>query len=179
MTATTIPPVPFADTGWLLDPGFSTAEFRVRTYWGLTTVHGHFAQFVGGINPAGGIWLVIDATSLDTGNARRDHHLRSADFFDCEHHPRIEFRSTEVRHDPSGRLQATGQLDAAGRCMRLQLEATVEKRANRLRIAATTTIDQRQLGMTNRRLGIRVPATVTVRALLAPDADPGSRPGAS
>jgi polyisoprenoid-binding protein YceI len=179
MTATTAPSVPFADTGWQLDPGFSTAEFRVRTYWGLTTVHGRFEQLAGGVNSAGRIWLVIDATSVDTGNARRDRHLRSADFFDCEHHPRIEFRSDEVSHSPDGRLQVAGQLDAAGRRARLQLQPTIEKRGERLRIAATTTIDQRLLGMTNRRLGIRVPATVTIRALLAPDSDPGRRRGES
>ena len=169
MTATTAASVPFAGTRWLLDPDFSTADFRVGSYWGLTTVYGRFARLLGGIDPTGRIWLAIDASSLDTGNARRDRHLRSADFFDCEHHPQIEFRSNDARHAPGKRLSVAGDLHVAGRRMRLELEPTVEKSGERLRIEATTTIDQRQLGMTNRRFGIRVPATVTVRALLAPE----------
>lgn len=177
MTATTAPSDVFAGTPWRLDPGFSTAEFRVRSYWGLTTVHGRFLRLDGGIDPAGRTWLVIDTASLDTGKPRRDRHLRSADFFDGDQHPQIEFRSNEVRPAPGGRLRIAGELSAAGRRLRLELESTIEKRGERLRVAAATRIDQRQLGMTNRRLGIRVPATITVCALLAPETEASGRSG--
>ncbi|HEY2637079.1 MAG TPA: hypothetical protein VGI54_06805, partial [Solirubrobacteraceae bacterium] len=65
-----------------------------------------------------------------------------------------------------------GELCAAGRRMRLELEPSVEQRGERLAVEATTAIDQRALGMTYRRFGIRVPTTVTVRAILAPGAPP-------
>lgn len=172
MTTTTHPTtVLSAAERWRLDPDFSTAEFRVATYWGLSTVYGRFTRLDGGIDSvAGRMWLVIDATSLDTGNARRDRHLGSADFFDCEHHPHIEFVSSTDIGDRDEQIRVVGDLTAAGRRVRLELEPTVEERGDRLIIEATTTIDQRELGMTYRRFGIRVPATVRLRALLAPEA---------
>ena len=84
--------------------GASTAtkqsvEFTVKTFWGLMTVRGSFDRFDGSyeVGPDGTtIELTIDADSLDTGNATRDKHLRSTDFFDVDEHPQVRFRSTRV-----------------------------------------------------------------------------------
>src|SRR4051812_31416829 len=69
-------------TRWEVDAEKSVAEFAVKTFWGLVTVRGRFDRFDGGyeIGPDGRrIELTIDASSLTTGNAKRDGHLRSAD----------------------------------------------------------------------------------------------------
>src|SRR5271170_3419766 len=76
---------------WSLDPAGSTVDFHVKHFWGVITVHGHFDQIdgQGTVDEAGGISgeLRIGAVSLSTKNAKRDQHLRSAEFFDAEHHP--------------------------------------------------------------------------------------------
>jgi polyisoprenoid-binding protein YceI len=170
MTADSIQTIP-AGTGWHLDPGLSAAEFRVRTFWGLTTVRGRFTHLDGGIDPSGRMWLEIAAAGLNTGNRQRDRHLRSADFFDCERHPTISFRSPGSDMTDGRLTRVPGELQAAGRCVRLELEPTVERRGTRLIIDATAIVDQRELGMTYRRLGIRVPAALTVHAELEPDSE--------
>jgi polyisoprenoid-binding protein YceI len=80
-----------AGTRWRLDPSRSTAEFRVPNVWGLTTVRGRFQRLDGWLeiddNRRWRMELTLDAASLDTGNRRRDRHLRSADFFDAQDHP--------------------------------------------------------------------------------------------
>jgi len=53
---------------------------------------------------------------IDSRDAKRDEHLRSADFFDVEHHPTVTFRSTRVEapQGPSGDLRVTGDLTIRG-----------------------------------------------------------------
>lgn len=160
-------------TSWQLDPEASHAEFRVRTFWGLVAVRGHFDGLAGWLelddDGRRHMGLTIDAASLDTGNSRRDTHLRSADFFDCERHPHVHFRSTRVTEAGDGRLRVEGELEAAGRRVPLELEPTVTRDGeDRLQIHADTTVDQGRLGMTHARLGIRRPARLTVRATLRP-----------
>jgi polyisoprenoid-binding protein YceI len=107
----------------------------------------------------------VDAASLDTGNRRRDRHLRSADFFDVQHHPEVRFRSRSVYDDGDGRLHVEGELEAAGGRARLQVEATVTD--GRLELDAAATIDQRELGMTWSPLGaIGTPTALSVHARL-------------
>jgi len=116
------------------------------------------------------IELTIDATSVNTGNDKRDEHLRSGDFFDTEHHPTVRFVSTSVSDPVGGRVNVQGELLAAGRRVVLELEPTVRQYADRLQVEASTTLDQRELGMTWSPLGItRTPATLTIHAHLTPD----------
>jgi polyisoprenoid-binding protein YceI len=113
------------------------------------------------------IELTIDADSLDTGNATRDKHLRSTDFFGVAEHPQVRFTSTRVRDARDGVLRVEGDLDAAGKAIRLEFDATVEQVDDMLEVEATTTLDQRQLGMSSGLLGmIHRPATLHVKARL-------------
>ena len=57
---------------------------------------------------------VIDATRLWTGEPERDAHLRSADFFDVEHYPRITFKSSRVEQVGSVLYKVTGDLTIRG-----------------------------------------------------------------
>ena len=64
-----------------------------------------------GANPTNSSFeAVIDATKLWTGEPERDAHLRSADFFDVKHHPRITFKSTRIEQVGSVLYKVTGDL---------------------------------------------------------------------
>ena len=171
MTATEIEQRTTASTRWTVDANETSVEFAVKTFWGLMTVHGHFDRFDGSyaVGPDGTtIELTIDADSLDTGHATRDKHLRSTDFFQVVAHPQVRFTSSRVHQVTSDILHVVGHLEAAGKVVPLEFPATVRQLDDALEIEATTTIDQRQLGMSSGRLGmIRPPATLHVSARLS------------
>jgi polyisoprenoid-binding protein YceI len=160
-----------AGTRWRLDPSGSTAEFRVPAAWGLTTVKGCFKRLDGRLevddNRRWRMELTLDAASLDTGNLRRDRHLRSADFFDAQRHTEVRFRSSSVNDHGGGRLHVAGDLEAAGERAPLQVEVTVEHADGRLDLDAVATVDQRELGMTFSPLrAVGTPTALNVHARL-------------
>lgn len=86
---------------WNIDTTHSTIGFAVR-HMLISTVRGHFNTFSGTLNideanPANA-WVEaeVEVASIDTRDANRDNHLRSADFFDVENFPKITFKSTSV-----------------------------------------------------------------------------------
>jgi polyisoprenoid-binding protein YceI len=167
---------PLAGTRWRLDPSNSSAEFRVPIVWGLGSVKGRFERLDGWLEVDDDLqWrmeLTLDASSLDTGNPRRDRHLRSADFFDTEHYPEARFRSSRVNDRGGGRLAVEGELEAAGARARLQVEVegAVMHADGRLELDAAATVDQRRLGMTFSPLGvIAAPTALSVHARLQPE----------
>jgi polyisoprenoid-binding protein YceI len=164
-----------ANTRWRLDPSASTVEFRVPHFWGLITVKGHFERFDGQFDVDEHqqlqMTLIIDAASLNTGVRRRDKHLRSADFFDTQNHPEMRFRSTSVTDAGEHRLEVEGELEVAGERVPLALTSAIQQSDQQLDIEATTTVDQRRLGMTWSPLGMtRTPVTLTTRGRLRHDA---------
>lgn len=171
MTITAIEQRAVAPTRWTVEPGESFVEFAVRTFWGASTVHGRFDRFEGSYEtgPDGAtIELTIEADSLDTGNATRDKHLRSTDFFNTAEHPRVRFTSTRVHNVNGETLHVVGHLEAAGNSVMLEFPATIRPVGDGLEVDATTTVDQSQLGMSSGQLGmIRRPATLHVRAFLS------------
>jgi polyisoprenoid-binding protein YceI len=84
-----------------IDPTHSRLGFAAKHAM-VATVRGQFKVYSGEVhldeeNPANSTAVVeIDAASVDTGNADRDAHLRTPDFFDLEKHPTITFKSTKV-----------------------------------------------------------------------------------
>jgi polyisoprenoid-binding protein YceI len=161
-----------ATTHWTVDPESTSVEFDVKTFWGLTTVHGRFDRFTGWYDPAGPegaeIELLIDADSLDTGNETRDRHLRSSGFFYVVEHPWLRYGSTRVDEVSDGVLQVAGILEAAGRATPLEFPATVRQVGDDIEIEVTTTVDQAELGMSSGPLRmIRRPVTLHVNARLS------------
>lgn len=103
---------------WTIDPAHSTIGVTAQ-HLGLSKVHGRFRSFTGELVVAdpperSTCTARIDAASIDTGNAQRDEHLRSADFLDVAHHPRIRYRGTGVTPAGPGRWTLHGQLEMAG-----------------------------------------------------------------
>jgi len=155
---------------WTLDPSRSSVDFAVGTFWGLGTVRGHFNRFDGfyEADPADAkMELTVDADTIDTGNDTRDEHLRSWDFFDVVSHRYVRFTSTEVVDTGEGMLRISGSLEAAGKTLPVEVEATVRQLGEELEIEASTTVDQRGFDMSNGPFKmIRTPATVHVKARL-------------
>lgn len=158
-------------TRWIVDPAHSSAEFRVPNFWGLVKVRGQFDSIDGWLevddNGSRRLELIIDAASVNTGNSKRDEHLRGADFFDTERHPDVRFVSSRVSEAEDGDLRVQGELIAAGGRVVLELQPTVRQGGDQIEIDASTMVDQRQLGITWSPLGIaRTPTVLTVHAQL-------------
>jgi len=90
---------------YTVDPSHSDIGFSVR-HLVVSRVRGHFAQWTAQLEldtddlSKSSVSVEVDVASIDTKSADRDTHLRSADFFDVENHPKATFRST--RFEPVG-----------------------------------------------------------------------------
>lgn len=146
---------------WILDPAHTDIEFGVK-HMMFTTVRGRFADFEGKIrldrdNPLdSSVTVDIDVSSIDTGVAQRDDHLRSADFFDVENHPTMTFRSKRVVGSiaPGVEFRIVGDLTILDHTHEVSLNATYQGEGTdpwgqtRVGFSATTTIDRRDFGLT-------------------------------
>ena len=94
----------FSADKYSIDLSHSYAGFSVR-HLVITNVKGNFASFSGEITfdendtIKSSANVIIDIASINTSNADRDKHLRSADFFDVEKYPEMTFVSTGVEKD--------------------------------------------------------------------------------
>jgi polyisoprenoid-binding protein YceI len=99
---------------WNLDQSHTEVGFAVR-HMMISTVHGHFGRFEADVqlDPAkledAKVTARVDAASIDTKEAKRDGHLKSADFFDVEKYPQLTFTSTKVTRD-GAEVAVTGNL---------------------------------------------------------------------
>jgi polyisoprenoid-binding protein YceI len=113
---------------YVIDPAHTSVEFIGRHLM-ITKVRGRFADVSGTITvdeepERSHVEVEIKVASIDTGEPRRDDHLRSPDFFDVEKYPAITFRSTEVEATSSGSWAVTGDLTVrdVSRPVTLQVE---------------------------------------------------------
>jgi polyisoprenoid-binding protein YceI len=112
-----------AADGYNIDPAHTSIVFSV-SHSALSYTYGFFREVAGSYiidkqNPANCRFrLVIQTNSLDTNNAKRDDHLRSADFFNVAQFPEIVFDSTkcEQASSPDGGIvyKLTGNLTMHG-----------------------------------------------------------------
>jgi len=90
-----------ATTKWTLDPTHSELQFKVKHLM-ITTITGNLKSFTAELDAEGDefenskISFEGDINSLDTGNTDRDHHLKSADFFNAAQFSTMEFQSSSV-----------------------------------------------------------------------------------
>ncbi|MCH5672212.1 YceI family protein [Streptomyces gilvus] len=155
---------------WQLDAAASTVALRHKTMWNLVTVKGTFAG-VGGqgeVKADGSATgtITLDAASLDTKNKKRDEHLRSADFFDVDHHPEITFavRSAELRSGDT--VEVTGQLTVRGISRPQTVTARlVGKDADALTLDAEFTVDRAEFSLGWNQMGM-IRGLTTVNATL-------------
>src|SRR5258706_6284412 len=88
-------------TKWSIDPAHSEIGFKVKHLM-VTNVRGKFTEYDASIFTTGEDFLSaeiafwLNAASVNTGDARRDEHLKSADFFDAEHFKEINFTANNL-----------------------------------------------------------------------------------
>jgi polyisoprenoid-binding protein YceI len=109
-----------AKTNWVIDSAHSEVAFKVKHLM-ISNVKGVFKEFKGSISTAGEelsaseIEFSLNTSSVDTGAADRDAHLRSADFFDSEKYSTLTFKGTNVKKtDEPGNYVLSGELTIKG-----------------------------------------------------------------
>jgi polyisoprenoid-binding protein YceI len=141
-----------------IDAAHTSVEFMARHLM-ITKVRGRLSDVQGRITIAevpehSHVEVEIGASSLDTGNADRDQHLRSNDFFDVEQFPTITFRSTSVRALHDSTWEVIGELTVRDvtRSVSLQVEfdgADVSPLGDeRIAFSAATEVNREDFGLT-------------------------------
>jgi len=103
---------------WRIDSSHSSAQFTVR-HMMVSNVRGHFGKMAGSARfdaadpTKGSVEVTVDVASVDTRNAKRDEHLRSADFFEVEKHPTMTFKSKRIERSAGG-FKLIGDLTLRG-----------------------------------------------------------------
>ena len=106
-------------TAWQIDPAHSAAQFTVRHLM-IANVKGDFSKVTGVVNldekdiTKSFAEVTIDTTTVNTGEPKRDAHLRSADFFDVERYSTMTFRSKRITPAGEGKFKMTGDLTIRG-----------------------------------------------------------------
>jgi polyisoprenoid-binding protein YceI len=115
------------DTKWTIDAAHSSISFKV-SHLMISNVRGVFKVFDASIYTTGKdfttaqIDLWIDATSIDTGDEKRDEHLNSAEFFDIKNFKQITFTSQSIeKPDKHGNHEMWGELTMKGITKVIQL----------------------------------------------------------
>ena len=104
---------------WQIDPDHSSFQFKVRHLM-VSNVKGDFTKVKGAVTIDERdianlkLEITIDAASVNTGHAKRDEHLRNADFFDVAKHPTITFVSKRAEKAGMDRLKVIGDLTMHG-----------------------------------------------------------------
>ena len=142
---------------WNIDPTHSQAEFAVRHMF--TKVRGHMVVVSGIVDtddqdPSKTVIVArLDPSSVNTGVAVRDDHLRSVDFFDVKQYPEIVFQSTAISQTAKDRYAVIGTLAMHG----IERPVTLDARAagdgidpfgnRRAGVTARTTLNRKDFGL--------------------------------
>ena len=160
-TPTATPKTTTTLTTWKIDPAHSHAEFAIRHLM-ISTVKGRFGVVNGSVvtdesDPTRAkVEVAIDVNSIDTHEAQRDAHLKSAEFFDTEKYPTIDFRSTRITDVASdnSEFKLIGELTIHGVTREVSLQVTSEGRGKdpwggeRAGFSAHTKIKRSEFGLT-------------------------------
>ena len=158
ISATILLALPALAVDWNLDDSHSHVGFKVR-HMAISKVKGSFADFAATVTGEPGkpgtfsVEATVQLASVDTGNEKRDDHLRNPDFFDVEQHPTMTFKSTGVQMDgDEGKLTGELTLNGVTKPVTFDLEyagqVTDPWGSTRMGFAAETTIDRREFGLT-------------------------------
>ncbi|HEY3881116.1 MAG TPA: YceI family protein [Trebonia sp.] len=154
---------------WTLDPARSEVVLKSRHTWGLRPVDGVFRQVAGSgtVTAAGGVSgvLTVAAASVDTKNARRDTHLRSADFFDADNHQDITFSADGASPAGDG-VRITGSLTVRGTTRPATLDAKVSAADGEVVLDGDLRVNRADYGMTWNFIGVAaMESTIVVHAV--------------
>jgi len=170
---------------WAIDAVHSAVSFSVRHLM-VSKVRGSFRTFEGTLttaeNPAeSSVTATIDLSSIDTNNADRDAHIRSADFFEVEKFPTMTYRSTGLRGDGAD-FVLDGELDLHGVVKSVPLKLELNGfgpdpyGGTRVGFSATTEISRNDFGVDIHMpldgggvvIGDKISITLEIEAVLQP-----------
>ncbi|QEE51202.1 YceI family protein [Flavobacterium alkalisoli] len=104
---------------WILDLSHSDIQFKIR-HLVIANISGYFRAFSGTMYAGKDDFtdaefkLTVDVYSVDTNNVERDEHLKSADFFNADYYPEMEFVSQSFNHIDGDRYDLTGNITIKG-----------------------------------------------------------------
>src|SRR3989442_3293635 len=150
-----------ATTTWNIDPAHSLAEFKVK-HMMISNVKGQFAKVSGVLTldepphlANSRVEALIEAASIETRDAQRDAHLKSADFLHAEKFPTLSFKSTRIRLVRDGELAVEGDLTIRGITRKAVFSAEGPTSPlkdpwgnTRVAVSATTKINRKDYGLT-------------------------------
>ena len=169
---------------WQIDPSHTSIGAKVK-HMMVSTVRGSFAGATGTIEydpvapERGSVELRIPAASIDTGDEKRDGHLRSADFLDAERYPEIVFTSTAVTASGKDTFAVSGDLTIRGitkpATVKVALAGVVAdpRSGQRAAFDATASIDRTQWGLV---WNMPVPSGVLVSEKIVLEANVAATP---
>ncbi|HET6177568.1 MAG TPA: YceI family protein [Candidatus Sulfotelmatobacter sp.] len=147
-------------TTWNIDSAHAVAEFKVK-HMMISNVKGQFAKVTGSLTldeadlTQSKVRASIDAGSIETRDAQRDAHLKSADFLHVEKFPTLSFASTRVSLVRNGELAVEGNLTIRGVTRKVVFTvdgptpATKDPWGNtRVGLSASTKINRKDYGLT-------------------------------
>ena len=149
------------------DKAHSFIQFTVN-HNGLTQVPGFFRDFTGAVNfdakdiNKSTVEFTAKTTSIDTGVAARDNHLRTKDFFEVDKYPEITFKSTQIEKKGKNWMM-TGDFTMRGVTKSITFPFQIvgwlpvtDKSGGKMGIAAETIINRRDFGV---NWGSNIPGT--------------------
>jgi polyisoprenoid-binding protein YceI len=147
-------------TTWNIDPAHSMAEFKVK-HMMIANVKGHFAKLTGALSfdesdlANSNVEVTIEAASIETRDAQRDAHLKSADFLDVDNFRTLAFKSTGISLVRDGELAIEGNLTIRGVTRKVTLTAEGPTPPmkdpwgnTRIAVSATAKINRKDFGLT-------------------------------
>ena len=144
---------------WEIDSSHSSLQFSVR-HLVIAKVRGSFARWSGTIQVPNGdfsqatVDVTIDASSIDTGVADRDGHLKSPDFFNVAQYPQLGFVGKRVQPRSDAEIDVVGELTLKGVTREVVLRVEQHGQAKdpwgnvRVAFSAKTSIDRKDFGLT-------------------------------
>jgi polyisoprenoid-binding protein YceI len=153
------PSAPASLVTWKIDPAHTVAEFKVK-HMMIANVKGTIKGITGDLTEhttdasLSSIEATLDVSTLNTGEAQRDGHLKSPDFLELEKYPTITFKSTQVERKGEDEYAVTGDLTIHGvtRPVTLSVEGPTPPQKDpwgnvRIGLEATTKIDRKDFGL--------------------------------
>jgi polyisoprenoid-binding protein YceI len=157
---------------WVLDGSRTEIRLKSKSMWGLAPVKGVFRQVSGDgtVSPSGDVTgtITVAARSIDTKHKKRDDHLRSADFFDVNGYPAINFKVDNVIAAGNG-LTVVGQLSVRGRTRPVSFDARVSRfDGKEAHVDGELQVNRADFGLIWNRLGsTSMNNTITVHAVFS------------
>jgi polyisoprenoid-binding protein YceI len=158
MTTSTLSRIGIPTGTWKVDKAHTRVGFAVKSLV-ISTVRGQFHEFDGALEIGEDLadaraYGRVDATSIDTNQARRDEHLRSTDFLSAESHPELTFRSKAFEPVDDDTFRVIGDLSINGVTNEVELTAelggieTGPDGEDRLSLEVTGQVSRTEFAMT-------------------------------